>query len=348
MVNPLQIGALTVEFPFVLAPMAGYTDSSMRTLCRRHGCGMVFTEVVNAQGLLHGSKQTFHLLEASACERPVGAHIYGRDPGEMAEAALLIEGLQRFDLIDINCGCPVRKIVAKGCGAALMSDPERVARIVSAVGAAVSIPVTVKTRTGLSEDRKNISEIAHAVEQGGGEAVFIHARFASRRHAGPSDWETLSEVKRERSIPVVGNGGVACAADAVEMIRQTGVDGVMIGRAAVGNPWIFDEIRHIVTGRDYHPYSLDEFRSVIVEQLEIMEKLHEKARRYRRRGSLPAAESAALHFRGHLYQYLKGLRGWGEVRRSLRTMNSREKIVSAVDMLIERQREGSGDAEEQG
>jgi len=337
-VPPLQIGGLTVEFPFMLAPMAGYTDSSIRTICRRYGSGMVFTEVVNAQGLLHGSKLTFHLLEASACERPVGAHIYGRDPGEMAGAAVLIERLGRFDFIDINCGCPVRKIVAKGCGAALMGDPERIGRIVAAVEAAVSLPVTVKTRIGLSPDRKNISEIAHAVEEGRGSAIFIHARYASRRHAGRADWETLSEIKRERSIPVIGNGGVDVALDAVEMVRQTGVDGVMIGRAAIGNPWIFDEIRHIILGSDYSPCSLDEFRSVIVEQFEIMEKLHEKARRTRRRGRLSAEAAAALHFRGHLYQYLKRFKNWSDVRRSLQTMNTKEKIVSAVDMLITRQK----------
>lgn len=334
---PLRIGDLCVELPVALAPMAGYSDPAMRTLSRRHACGLVFTEVVNAQGINHGSRRTLHLLETASAERPVAAHIYGREPDAMARAAVEIERLGRFDLIDVNCGCPVRKIVAKGCGVALMAEPERIGRIVAAITSAVSLPVTVKTRTGLAPGRANVSEVAQAVEDGGGKAIFIHARLASSRHGGPADWEALAEVKRRRSIPVIGNGGIVAARDAVDMFRRTGVDGVMVGRAAVGNPWIFEEIRCLLRGGQYTPRSLAELRSAILEQLEHMVRLKEKEREYRRKPCLAAEQSAALHFRGHLHQYLSGLAGWDQVRRGLQGIRTPRDIIAAVDMVIARE-----------
>ncbi len=332
--QPLILGTLVIDLPVVLAPMAGYTDYVFRSICRKHHCPLTLTEVVNAEGTIRQGRQTLNLLETDPGERPVGAHIYGADPDRLALAAAIIEKMNRFDFIDINCGCPVPKIVRKGAGAALMGNPDKIKQIVNTVKTAVSLPVTVKTRIGLSPDKKNIHEVARAVEEGGGSAIFIHARFASQRHNGTADWETLARVKSERSIPVIGNGGISCPDDVFRMIDQTGVDGVMIGRAAVGNPWLFDEIFCRATGRPWTGHSTEEHRTVIKEHLEELVLLKQKELRYRKKSATPADQAAALHFRAHLHQYLRGFRGWPEVRSQLNTMHRVEDILKAVDWIV--------------
>ena len=334
-IKPLKIGNVMIEFPVVLAPMAGYTDPVMRMLCRRYGCGLAYTEVANAEGIVRGQKPTLHILETAPGEAPVVAHIYGVNPEVMARAAVEIEKLGRFRLIDINCGCPVRKIVAKGAGAALMKKPEKIGAIVKAVKSACSLPVTVKTRIGFSQSQMNISEIAHAAEENGASAIAIHVRFATERHIGKIDWETLAKIKSELSIPVIGNGGVNVAADAPRMFSETGVDGIMIGRAAVGNPWIFDEIHAVLTGRAYTPHSLAEHRAVIEEHIRELLKLKELEKRSgRRKPKVGLDESTALHFRSHLVGYLRGFRGFGEVRRNFQTLRSIDDVMAAVDKVL--------------
>jgi len=337
--KPFNIGNVVVDPPAVLAPMAGYTDAAMRLLCREFHCGLAMTEVVTAEGLWRGSRPSLHLLETLPAEGPVGAHIYGREPSSMAAAAVVIEKLGRFDFIDINCGCPVRKMVRRGAGVALMKEPERIGQIVSAVREAVSLPVTVKTRLGLSPNRHNVSEVAQAVEEAGGAAVFIHARYASHKHAGRPDWEALARVKRERSIPVVGNGGVEAAEDVWRMRAETGVDGVMIGRAAIGNPWIFEEVWRRSRGESIAQHSMAEHRAVIERHLERLIALVEKEQLWRRHGAMPAEQAAARLFRGHLFKYLCGWEGWGEVRRTLSSIQSRRDVMEAVDRVLTAQRE---------
>ena len=241
-IKPVNIGSLTVDFPIMLSPMAGYTDAAFRSLCRDFNCGMIYTEVITCRGVVHDSKLTRHMLDTFPNEHPIAGHIYGSEPEIMAEAAAKIEEMGRYDTIDVNCGCPVRKIVAKGAGAALMHDPEKICAIVSAIKKSVSLPVTIKTRLGPTPEMMNISEIAQAAEEAGADGIAIHARFTSAQHSGEADWNALAQIKSERAIPVFGNGGIQTAEDALRMISETGVDGVLIGRAAIGNPWIFDEI----------------------------------------------------------------------------------------------------------
>ncbi len=334
MSNCLQIGNVKLEVPVVLAPMAGYTDAAFRVLCRRFGCGLVFSEVVTAVGLTYGSKRTLHLLETVPGEKPVAAHIYGCEPAVMAEAARLIESLNRFDLIDINAGCPVRKIVAKGCGAALMKDPDKLRRIVGAVAGAVKIPVTVKTRIGFSAESMNVLDVAHAVEDGGASAVFIHTRFATMHHSGPADWDALSLVKAGVSIPVIGNGGIGCARDALDMMDRTGVDGVMIGRGAVGHPWIFDEVRCLLEGGQPEEISMEKRRRIVNEHIQLLMALKKKEYLCRKRVRLTSDESAVLHFRSHLYRYLSGLRGGARVKSRLNEMKTLEDLTSALDEVL--------------
>ncbi|MDD4869727.1 MAG: tRNA-dihydrouridine synthase family protein [Kiritimatiellae bacterium] len=336
--QPFIIGKLIIDPPVMLAPMAGYTDSVFRSICKKYHCPVTLTEVVNAEGTIRGGHQTLHLLETNPGERPIGAHIYGADPDRLAAAAIIIEKTDRFDFIDINCGCPVPKIVRKGAGVALMRTPEKIERIVYTVKSAVSLPVTVKTRIGLSPDKMNIHEVSQAVEAGGASAIFIHARFASQRHSGEANWEILARIKSEMSIPVIGNGGISCVDDVFRMFSQTRVDGVMIGRAAVGNPWFFDEIYCRVNNLPWSPHSLEEHRAIIMEHLENLVLLKQKEYRYKKKNSIPVDQAASLHFRAHLHQYLRGFHGWPQIRRNLNTMHRIENIREAVDWIIAKQK----------
>lgn len=324
--KPLRIGPLSVAFPFVLAPMAGYTDVAMRTLCREYGCGLAFTEVANAEAIARQLPRTLHLLETLPGDQPLVAHIYGSSPQAMADAARVAAAMGRFAAIDINCGCPVRKMVARGAGAALIRAPEKIAAIVRAMRAAVTLPVTVKTRTGFSEDTQNISELAHAVEEAGAAAISIHARLAARKHSGAADWESLARVKAERGIPVVGNGGVTTADDALRMLRETGVDGVMIGRAAVGRPWLFAEIRARLNGEPAEEITPARRMGLILEHLRRLIDLKEIENSYRRRGALSVEQGAVLHLRGHLHRYLAGQPGWPEERRNFSKLKTTDDV----------------------
>ena len=329
-----RIGSLQVDFLIGLAPMAGFTDRAMRTLALTHGAGLVMTEVVNAAGLTHDSKRTYHLLETAQDEHPVAAHLYGIAPEVMVEAARRAEALGRFDLIDINAGCPVRKIVAKGAGAALMGDVPRLAAIVRAVQAAVSLPVTVKTRIGLTPDTCNIHELAAAVEDAGAAALFIHGRFASNKHSGPVNWDLIAEVKQRRKIPVWGNGNARTGAQAVHLLRTYGVDGVLIGRAAIGNPWIFGEARAAFEGGMKAPRTLFALRSVVEAHLKDLVQLKAMERKYRRAGALSAETAAVMMLRPHLLKYVAGLPGGHGIRRRLNDMRTTEDVMNAVNVAI--------------
>lgn len=336
--KPLRIGALTIDFPVMLAPMAGFTDAVMRSLAWSHQCGMAFTEVTSAEGIVRGSKQTLHILDTLPFEKPLAAHIYGSNPETIARAALILEQTGRFQAIDLNCGCPVAKIVAKGAGAALMKHPDKIALIVRSLKQTVSLPVTVKTRLGAAQGRMNISEIAHAVEESGGDAITIHARYENAGHTGPVNWPALAKVKSERTIPIIGNGGIASADDALRMVAETGVDGVMIGKAAIGNPWIFHEIRSAFDGRPFQPHSLEEHRAVIAEHLRLSVIHKEKAMKTKCRPRHSAELDAVLHFRGHLVGYARGFKGCNELKKKLQSLHTVNDVLAIVrERLLERQ-----------
>lgn len=333
-VEPLRIGGLVLDPPVVLAPMAGYTDVAFRAICRRFGCALTYTEVVNASGLVHHNNRTLGMLDVDPAERPVVAHIYGADPSVMAAAAVQIDRLGVFCAIDINCGCPVRKIVSKGAGAALMKDPARIGKIVSAVHEAVALPVTVKTRIGLTPDRIHIEDTVRAVQDAGGAAIAIHARPASQVHSGPADWRALARAKSVATIPVIGNGGVTQPEHVLAMLRETGVDGVMVGRAAVGNPWFFEETVALLGGGVTVKHSHDEHRRVVLEHLGRVMDMKRIAAKRRRKKGLPAEQTAVLHFRGHLHRYLSGFPRWPDVRRGLNTMHLEEQVMAAIDTVL--------------
>ncbi|MCX6996324.1 MAG: tRNA-dihydrouridine synthase [Kiritimatiellaeota bacterium] len=332
--RPLQLRTLTIAPPVALAPMAGFTNSAFRAICRRYHCGWVLTELVSSEGLARRDPKTLHYLEATPAERPVAAHLYGHDPDVMARAAAVAEALGRFDLIDINAGCPVPKIMSRGAGAGLLRDPERLKAMVQAVRAMVRLPVTVKTRLGISPQRVNISEVAQAVEEGGADALVVHARVASRRHAGPADWAWLARLARERRLPIIGNGGIGTAQDAVAMLRQTGVAGVMIGRAAIGNPWIFDETACLLSGRPYAPPPAAERCAVLLEHLRRLVELLEGERRFRRRMRLTPEQAACLQFRAHLVRAFHGRPGLRELIRRFDALTTLAAVEGAVTEMF--------------
>jgi nifR3 family TIM-barrel protein len=254
----LRFGRIPIDPPIVLAPMAGITDRQFRLVLRRlGGVGLVTMEFISSEALVRKNRRTRLLMRFSEEERPISIQIYGRDPDHMAEAARIVESIGA-DVCDVNMGCPANKIL-KGCsGCALMGDLDLATDIVRQVRRAVSIPMSVKFRLGLDDDRRNFLELGRICEGEGVDAVAMHARTARQMFGGRADWAEIGRLKQALSIPVVGNGDIAVADDAVRMLRETGCDGVMVGRASMKNPWIYRQIADLLVGRPpYEPTVAD-------------------------------------------------------------------------------------------
>ena len=339
--QPVQIGPLRVEWPVFLAPMAGYTDGAFRSLCLEQGCGAAVTEMVSAQGLMRDHQRTLRYLDTWGEEHVLGAQIYGSDPAVMAAGAEQVAGMGRFDFLDINAGCPMPKIRNRGDGAGLMKDPGKMAEIVRQVKAAVGgrLPVTVKTRIGWCADTVNVMETTGAVEEAGAEAIFLHGRVAAVRHSGPSDWGLIAEVKRARRVPVIGNGGVKAPEDVFRMVRETWVDGVMTGRAPLGNPWWFRDVRDLAAGRAPRVPEGEEIRGMVREHLRREVEL--MARRGRRELKLGAELTACLVMRPHLVRYLRGFKGFGALARTLEERVDAATLLGRVDEVLATGRKGA-------
>lgn len=243
MTGECKIGNVTLKNPFLLAPLAGVTDAPFRRICGEKGAGLVCSEMVSAKGLWYKDKNTDRLLEILDGEAPVAYQIFGHEPEIMAEAARMLND-RRQVLLDINMGCPVPKIVRNGEGSALMREPKLARRVVEAVVSASTKPVTVKIRAGWNDAEKNAAEVAQAIEAGGASAVCVHGRTREQFYSGHADWNIIAAVKKAVRIPVIGNGDVTDVTSAYRMMQETGCDFVMIGRGALGNPWIFEGLAH--------------------------------------------------------------------------------------------------------
>ena len=239
----LQIGNVKLENDLILGPMAGVTDLPFRLLCKEQGAGLLCMEMVSAKGIMYNNKNTKFLLTIDERERPVSLQLFGSDADIISEQAKRIEELP-FDILDINMGCPVSKIVNNGDGSALMKNPLLAGEIIEKTARAIQKPVTVKIRKGFDEEHINAVEMAHIAQESGAAAIAVHGRTREQYYSGKADWEIIRKVKEAVKIPVIGNGDVWTPQDAIDMRKQTGCDGVMIGRGAQGNPWIFKQILH--------------------------------------------------------------------------------------------------------
>ena len=242
LLKPIDIGSCHVEFPVMLAPMAGVSDLAFRILCHRQGAGLVCTEMVSAKAIYYKNKGTDELMMSVPEERPLMLQLFGSDPELMAAMAAQVED-GPWDIIDVNMGCPVPKVVKNGDGSALLQDISRIEAIVSAMTRAVKKPVTVKIRKGFGLEDECAAEAARAAEAGGAAAITVHGRTREQFYSGQADWSAIRRVKEAVKIPVFGNGDINSAQDAARMVNETGVDGIAVGRGAKGNPWLFAEIR---------------------------------------------------------------------------------------------------------
>src|SRR5687767_15506397 len=245
----MKIGNVTLESPFVVAPMAGMTDTAFRRLVKRHGgCGLVVSEMVSSEGLVRGIDRTLEYAEYTEEERPVSIQIFGGDPAKMAAAARVVESMGA-DIVDVNMGCPVAKIANHNAGCSLMREPEHAADVVRAMTRAVRIPVTVKMRAGWDADDINAPDLARRMEDAGAAAVAVHGRTAAQSYSGSSDWELIGRVASGVGIPVFGSGDCVEAGQVLDRLRHSGAAGVLVGRGALRNPWIFEQAAAMAEGR---------------------------------------------------------------------------------------------------
>ncbi len=325
----MRIGPIELDGPAVLAPMAGYSDARFRLLCREQGCALGFTEMVSAEGLMRSVRSTLRLMRIEPGERPVGLQLYGHDPVRMGEAAARAVEEVGPDLIDINMGCPARKVVRRGSGVSLMRDIPLAARIAEAVVDAVDCPVTTKIRTGWGPSEINAPELADALQAAGVDGLIMHGRDRTQLHAGSVDWEMIGAIRERLSIPVIGNGSVTDGAEANRAMAISGVDAVMIGRAAVGNPWVFRAIHDHLAGDEARPPQPDEVLDAVGRHLAGLIEVNDAL------GFDRAERRACRRFRAHLVRYATGYPGSVAFRRQLNDLVLRRDVLAAVRELVQ-------------
>ena len=316
----LKIGNVTLENNLILAPMAGVTDLPFRLLCKEQGAGLICTEMISAKAIYFKNKNTETLMEIDERERPVSLQLFGSDPDLMAEIARQIEP-RNFDILDINMGCPVPKVVNNGEGSALMKNPRLVHEIVSKVSNAIEKPLTIKIRKGFAEDCVNAVEIAKIAEDAGAAAVAVHGRTREQYYAGNADWDIIRKVKEAVSIPVIGNGDVDSPQKAEALVRETGCDGIMIGRAVQGNPWLFSQILHYQkTGEILPKPGLEEVKEMILRHAKM--QLEYKGN-----------YTGMREMRKHVAWYTTGMPHSASVRRMVNEVESYEQLEDLVGKM---------------
>ena len=319
--SKLTIGNVVLDNNVVLAPMAGVTDLPFRLLCREQGAGLICMEMVSAKAIYYNNKNTEELMRIHPKERPVSLQLFGSDPQIISEMAKKIEE-RPFDILDLNMGCPVPKVVNNGEGSALMKDPKLVEEILSRLVKAISKPVTVKIRKGFNDASINAVEIAKIAEGCGVSAIAVHGRTREQYYSGKADWDIIRQVKEAVKIPVIGNGDVTDPKKAEEMLSVTGCDGVMIARAAQGNPWIFREVVHYLeTGTLLPPPTPEEKKETI---------LRHAALQMEYKGEY----TAVREMRKHLSWYTAGMPNSAKFRQTINSMESMEELLRGVEEIF--------------
>ncbi len=317
----MQIGNIKLKNNLFLAPMAGITDKAFRIITKPYGPALMYTEMVSGKGLHYNSKKTESLLDVAESEKPISAQIFGHDPeimGEIAEGALR----HGAEMIDINMGCPAPKIVNNGDGSALMKNPILAGQVIESVRRSVNVPVTVKFRMGWDEHSINAVDFAKIAEESGADAITIHGRTRKAFYSGAVNLDIIKKVKRAVSIPVIGNGDITDAVSAKKMLDETGCNGIMVGRGAQGNPWIFSEIsEYLESGRIVSPPSLTERVNKALEHLNLLIEFKGE-----RRGILEG--------RKHMAQYFKGIKGGAKIRDIINKACSQDEMKYIIEMIL--------------
>jgi nifR3 family TIM-barrel protein len=320
----LKIGNVETNNNVVLAPMAGVCNPAFRLIAKEFGCGLVCAEMVSDKAIVHGNKRTLEMLYVDEREKPLSLQIFGGDTDTLVEAAKVVDQYTNADIIDINMGCPVPKITKCDAGARWLLDPGKIEKMVSTVVSAVSKPVTVKMRIGWDDQHIYAVQNAKAVENGGGSAVSVHGRTRVQMYTGTANWDIIKEVKQSVSIPVIGNGDVFTPEDAKRMLEHTGSDGVMIGRGALGNPWmLYRTIQYLTKGELLPEPSAEEKIRIAVLHMD-------------RLIALKGEQTAVKEMRKHMAWYLKGLKGAARVKDIIMEMTERDAMVRTLDHFISR------------
>jgi|TARA_B100000497_G_scaffold107785_1_gene125598 tRNA-dihydrouridine synthase B len=298
----IKIGNLKLDFPFFLAPMAGVTDYAFRVIAKEFGAGVVYSEFVSAHGIIRKNEKTLNMIKFSEFERPIGIQIFGDTPEVMENAARLVYEKFKPDLIDINYGCPVPKVTKKGAGSAALKDLCLMEDITEAVVKAVDIPVTVKMRAGWNSENIVSTKAGINLEKIGIKAITLHPRTTVQMYKGHANWDLIKELKDSVNIPVIGNGDIKSIDDINKMFTQTNCDGIMIGRAALGNPWFFTQIKKYINNEDFNEISLEERLQICQKHLELLVQIH---------GEVVGSNNMKKHFAW----YFKGFKGASFLRK---------------------------------